>query len=77
MQPNFQKGKHRRDKWKYFLLVYILSNLLTVDLRVQVIVEKIKNNKIAEKKQIKHYLNLNSKKRTMFPQSQIKRLLTG
>lgn len=32
------------------MLVYILSNLLTVDLRVQVIVEKIKNNKIAEKK---------------------------
>lgn len=32
------------------MLVFILSNLLTVDLRVQVIVEKIKNNKIAEKK---------------------------
>ena len=50
LQPNFQKGKHRRDKWKYFLLVFILSNLLTVDLGVQAIVEKIKNNKIAEKK---------------------------
>lgn len=34
------------------MLVYILSNLLTVDLRVQVIVEKIKNNKIAEKKHV-------------------------
>lgn len=32
------------------MLVFILSNLLTVDLRVQVIVEKIKNNKIAAQK---------------------------